>query len=199
MKTNIQADNGALESEIQEEQYIDIDFTEGEILDNTSLEAIEKETKPPARFDESSFIKELDKQGIGRPSTYATILQVLLDEKRGYCKVEDKRIVPTALGMKLSKFLDDAFSDVINIKYTAELEKELDMIAKGNMDSLDFLNTFYKNLETAIAKADPTGNNNGSKSCPNCGKPMQIRKGKYGLFYGCTGYPDCKTIESLKK
>lgn len=174
-------------------------FSKKEILQDTSLEGVEKETKPPARFDESSFIKELDKQGIGRPSTYATILQVLLDENRGYCKVEDKRIVPTTLGMKLSKFLDDSFSDVISIKYTAELEKELDMIAKGNMDSLDFLTVFYKNLETAIEKADPTGNSKNSKSCPNCGKPMQIRKGKYGLFYGCTGYPDCKTIESFKK
>ena len=173
-------------------------FIKGEILENTSLEAIEKETKPPARFDESGFIKELDKQGIGRPSTYATILQVLLDEKRGYCKVEDKRIAPTDLGMKLSRFLDSAFSDVISIKYTAELEKELDLIAKGEMDGIDFLTTFYNNLETSINRVDPSANDAGEKKCPKCGKPMKIRKGKYGLFFGCSGYPDCTTIEAIK-
>ena len=174
-------------------------FEKGEILQETSLEAVEKETKPPARFDESGFIKELDKQGIGRPSTYATIVQVLLDEKRGYCKLEDKRIVPTELGMKLSRFLDTSFSNIISIKYTAELEKELDLIARGEMDSIDFLSTFYRNLENSIEKVDPSANSAGEKICPNCGKVMKIRKGQYGLFYGCTGYPDCKTIEAIKK
>lgn len=174
-------------------------FDKDEILADTSLEAIEKDTKPPARFDESSLIKELDKQGIGRPSTYATILQVLLDERRGYCKIEDKKIVPTDLGMNLSKFLDDSFSNVISIRYTAELEKQLDLIAKGEMDSIDFLSKFYTNLEEAISKVDPSANNASAKTCPNCGKAMSIRKGKYGLFWGCTGYPDCKTIEAIKK
>ena len=181
----------------EDDQLVKETFKEGEVLKNTSLEAIEKETKPAPRYDESSFIKELDKQGIGRPSTYATILQVLLDEKRGYCKVEDKKIVPTALGIKLSHFLDDSFSKVINIKYTAELEKELDLIAQGKMDSIDFLSVFYKNLEESIAKVSPADNQ--EKVCPECGKPMQIRKGRYGLFWGCTGYPKCNKIESIKK
>lgn len=181
----------------EDDQIVRESFKEGEVLKDTSLEAIEKETRPPARFDESSFIKELDKQGIGRPSTYATILQVLLDDKRGYCKVEEKKIVPTNLGMNLSHFLDKSFPDVINIKYTAELEHELDLIAKGNMDSITFLETFYKALEAAIAKVSPESNQ--EKVCPECGKAMKIRKGKYGLFWGCTGYPECTKIESIKK
>lgn len=172
-------------------------FEKGEILQDTSLEAVEKETKPPARFDESGFIKELDKQGIGRPSTYATILQVLLDERRGYCVIEDKRIKPTELGMKLSRFLDESFPNVISIKYTAELEKELDLIAKGEMDSIDFLTSFYKNLEESILKVNPDGNT--EKICPECGSPMRICRGKYGLFYGCSTYPKCKHLESMKK
>lgn len=185
------------EEKSEDDQLVKETFKEGEILKDTSLEALEKETKPSPRYDESSFIKELDKQGIGRPSTYATILQVLLDDKRGYCKVEDKKIVPTALGMKLSEFLDNSFPDVINIKYTAELEKELDLIAQGKMDSVDFLATFYKNLEESIAKVSPADNQ--EKVCPECGKPMQIRKGRYGLFWGCTGYPKCNKIESIRK
>lgn len=185
------------EDKSEDDQLVKETFNEGETLKDTSLEAIEKETKPSPRYDESSFIKELDKQGIGRPSTYATILQVLLDDKRGYCKVEDKKIVPTALGMKLSEFLDKSFPNVISIKYTAELEKELDLIAQGKMDSVDFLSTFYQNLEESIAKVSPADNQ--EKVCPECGKPMQIRKGRYGLFWGCTGYPECNKIESIKK
>lgn len=188
----------AYSDESNDDEIVKETFEKGEVLQDTSLEAIEKQTKPPARFDESGFIKELDKQGIGRPSTYATIVQVLLDEKRGYCKLEDKRIVPTELGMKLSRFLDNSFSDIINIKYTAELEKELDLIARGEMDGIDFLSQFYQDLEASINKVDPTANSAGDKQCPNCGRKMGIRKGRYGMFWGCTGYPECKTIEPLK-
>lgn len=181
----------------EDDELIKETFEKGEVLKDTSLEALEKQTQPPARYNESSFIKELDKQGIGRPSTYATILQVLLDDKRGYCKIEDKKIIPTELGINLSHFLDKSFSDVISIKYTAELEKDLDNIANGKMDTVVFLSDFYKKLEESIEKVAP--GTSSDKKCPNCGKPMAIKKGRYGLFWGCTGYPDCKTIESIKK
>lgn len=178
-------------------QLIKETFAENEILQNTKLEALEKQTKPPARYSESSFIKELDKKGIGRPSTYATILGVLLDEKRGYCKTEDKNIVPTPLGIKLSHFLDDKFSDVISITYTAELEKELDRIANHKLNWLTFMNDFYNNLEENIKKVQPQQEQN--KICPNCGKSLKLRKGRYGFFFGCTGYPECTYIENIKK
>ena len=181
----------------EEDQLIKETFKEGEILKNTSLEAIEKQTKPQPRFNESSFIKELDKRGIGRPSTYATILGVILDEKRGYCKIEDKTIIPTSLGIKLSHFLDDKFSDVISITYTAELEKELDLIANHKLNWLTFMNDFYTNLETNINKVQPEENE--VKTCPKCGKELKIRRGRYGLFYGCTGYPDCNYLENIRK
>ena len=189
--------DGVKEVEEQNQDWIDIDFKEGEELQDTSLEAIEKETKPSPRYNESSFIKELDKKGIGRPSTYASILGVLLDEKRGYCKVEDKNIIPTELGIKLSHFLDEKFSDVISITYTAELEKELDLIANKKLNWLTFMKDFYNNLEENIKKVQPEESEN--KICPKCGKNLKIRKGRYGLFYGCTGYPDCNYIENIKK
>lgn len=189
--------NYATDEEESDNQLIKETFAENEILQNTKLEAIEKQTKPPARYSESSFIKELDKKGIGRPSTYATILGVLLDEKRGYCKAQDKNIVPTPLGIKLSHFLDDKFSDVISITYTAELEKELDRIANHKLNWLTFMNDFYNNLEENIKKVQPQ--EEGNKICPNCGKSLKLRKGRYGFFFGCTGYPECKYIENIKK
>ena len=189
--------NYGSDQDTEDNQIIKETFKKNEILKDTSLEAIEKETKPSPRYNESSFIKELDKKGIGRPSTYASILGVLLDEKRGYCKVEDKNIIPTELGIKLSHFLDEKFSDVISITYTAELEKELDLIANKKLNWLTFMKDFYNNLEENIKKVQPEESEN--KICPKCGKNLKIRKGRYGLFYGCTGYPDCNYIENIKK
>jgi len=180
-----------------DEQIIKETFRKNEALKNTNLEAVEKSTQPPRRFNESSFIKELDKQGIGRPSTYATILSILLDERRGYSKVEDKYIVPTALGIKLSRFLDERFSDVISIKYTAELEKSLDAIANNKKDKVTFLKGFYNNIVKNIAAVEPAAAEN--KICAKCGKTMRLLTGKYSKFWGCSGYPNCKYTESLKK
>ena len=171
-------------------------FNKKEVLKDTSLEAIEKHTNPPARYNEASFIKELDKLGIGRPSTFATILQIILDKNRGYTKLENKEIVPTELGIKLWHFLSTYFSNIISISYTSEMEKDLDLIATGKMDSVECLTTLYNRLIESKNKIDPVETE--TRVCPECGKPMKIRTGKYGKFWGCTGYPDCKHIEKLK-
>ncbi len=166
-------------------------FTIGEKLNNTELEIAEKQTKPPVRFSEASFIKELDKLGIGRPSTYATIVNVLLDEGRGYCSVQDKVIVPTDKGINLSHFLDKSFGDIINIGYTAEMEKDLDLIAKGKLNDIDFLRSFYTKLEDNIHKVEPIESET-NEICPECGGKLITRKGPYGYFKGCSNYPKCK-------
>lgn len=168
-------------------------FTKGEQLINTVLSNVKKETKPAPRYTEASFIKELDKQSIGRPSTFSNIVSVLLDPGRNYCKVEDKAIVPTDLGVDLSHFLDKSFGDIINVSYTRELEKDLDLIAKGKADSIDFLTDFYKKLEENINKVIGT-NSQETMTCPDCGSKMYIRKGPYGTFWGCSNYPKCKKI-----
>ena len=111
-----------------------------------SLMREEKQTKAPKRYSQSTFIKKLDKLGIGRPSTYATILKTLLDKNRNYCVEKDKVIVPTELGIILSNWLDKYFSNIINIEYTAKLESDLDLIARGKEKDIDFLNTFYQGL-----------------------------------------------------
>lgn len=178
------------EDEISKDEVVKEVFTEKEILQKTELKAEPKETTPPKRYTEATFIKELDKRGIGRPSTFATILKTILAENRGYCTLENKLITPTEKGMQLSAFLDKSFPDLINLHYTTELESDLDLIATGKKPYLDFLQEFYTKLEDSVKKVVPE-----TKICPNCGKPLVRRKSKYGTFWGCSGYPSCKYIE----
>lgn len=178
-------------------------FNISETLGNTRLKSIEKETTPPKRYTEASFIKELDKQGIGRPSTYASIVGTLLSSSRNYCNLDgkgkEKFINPSELGMKLSHYLTDSFPDLINISYTRELEKDLDLIANGKLDDIEFIKAFYEQLEASIKKVDPVSAIKVDKVCPDCGKPLVVRKGKYGEFLGCSGYPKCKHMEKIQK
>lgn len=176
-------------------------FVVGETVSHSSLEAIEKRTNPPARYKESTFIKELESKGIGRPSTFVSIVETILSKSRGYCTVEDKSIMPTDTGKALSKFLDRSFPDIINLNYTSELEKDLDLIASGKLNDVDFLTDFYTKLEASIKKVDPTGGvaQVVDKRCPDCGKNLVLRNGKFGPFLGCSGYPNCKHIEKVNK
>lgn len=171
-------------------------FVKGEKLLNTKLNCVEKQTQPPARYKEATFIKELESTGIGRPSTFATIVNTILDKDRGYCEVVDKCIVPTEKGMTLSKFLDESFPNLINVNYTSELEKDLDLIAKGKLDQIDFLNEFYNTMENTIRNMPrkPSGVVISDYRCPQCGSVMYLRNGKFGEFYGCSKYPSCKGI-----
>ena len=168
---------------------------------NPGLEITKKSTKPPVRFKEATFIKELEKLGIGRPSTYDNILDTLKDELRGYC-VEDEKgyLVPTELGMKLSNFLDDAFSDIFNLNYTAEMESDLDLIANHKLNDVDFLTELFNKLTAVIKDSYKKESVKPQavileRTCPECGKPLAERFSKYGRFVGCTGYPKCSYIE----
>ena len=184
-----------------EEKDITTDtFEIGEKIDKSNkviLEIAEKTTTPPARYKEATFVKELESRGIGRPSTFASIVETILSDSRGYCKVENKCIVPTPLGMKLSEFLDESFGDIININYTAEMEKDLDLISEGKLNQITFLNSLYKKLEEAAQKVRPTGITT-DKVCPECGAKLVLRTGKYGKFLGCSNYPNCKHIEKYE-
>lgn len=181
---------------------IKVVLPKGYVIKNGKLEGSEKQTTPPSRFKEATFIKELETRGIGRPSTYKTINDTLLSETRGYCKVEDKCIVPTELGMKLSDFLEKSFSNVISVDYTSKLEKSLDLIANGKLDMLEFLKDFYTTLEESASKfsksttqkAQPT-----NEVCPLCGAPMVLRTNKSNgqQFYGCSKFPKCKGVKQV--
>ena len=154
-------------------------------------------TKPLPRFTESSLIKELEALGIGRPSTYAKILETI--KERNYVKVNDKKFYPTEIGITTTDKLQEFFSNIINVKYTANMENELDEIANNQMDYLKVLKEFYKEFEPLVKKAfdemekkeaEETG-----EECPECGSPLVVRNGKYGPFVACSNYPDCKYIK----
>lgn len=176
-------------------------FKIGELIESPILEALEKHTNPPARYKESTFIKELESKGIGRPSTFASTVETILSESRGYCVVDNKFIVPTEKGIMLSKFLDASFSDIININYTSELEKDLDLIANDKLDEIEFLTTFYDKLNQSIKKIKFTERKSEmtDKICPDCGRNLVLRTGKFGSFLGCSGYPNCRHIEKIDK
>lgn len=154
-------------------------------------------TKPLPRFTESSLIKELEALGIGRPSTYAKILETI--KERNYVKVNDKKFYPTEIGITTTDKLQEFFSNIINVKYTANMENELDEIANNQMDYLKVLKEFYKEFEPLVKKAfdemekkeaEETG-----EECPECGSPLVVRNGKYGPFVACSNYPECKYIK----
>ena len=172
----------------------------GEILNLISIEPKQKFTSPPARYTEASLIKELEKLGIGRPSTYATIVQTL--KKRHYVKINNKKFEPTKLGFDIVNVLEDKFTNIMDIKFTADMETQLDTIADGKEEWTtvisDFLVPFLNRVSVEEKELYEKMSEN-NQICPDCGKPMQERMGKYGKFWGCTGYPECKKIINIKE
>lgn len=177
-------------------------FKMGEKLSKCKLEDVKKETKPAPRFTEATLIKELQKRGLGRPSTYASIVETVLSPTRGYAELDGKSIVPSEKGIQLAGFLDRSFSNIINLEYTSDMEKELDLIASGKKKKLDFLTEFYNTLETTVKNSPEVAGslaaNAEEKLCPLCGKTLVVRRSRFGkLFYGCD-YPRCRYTENIK-
>ena len=172
-------------------------------LKTKALDLVTKETTPPSRYSESALIKKMDELGIGRPSTIPGIISIIEDPERGYTEKEGKLLKVTEKGMRLSKFLDTWFGDVINLTYTAEMEADLDKIAEGTLNNIEFLHGFYDKLCIDIENAKnadsmkPAAKLAEGKVCPNCGKPLVYRQGKFGEFLACTGYPKCKYTEKI--
>ncbi len=158
-------------------------------------------TKPKPRYTEAKLIKELEELGIGRPSTYVKIIDTL--KERNYITLEDKKFVPTEIGILTTRKLQEYFENLINVKYTAEMEKELDDIALGEASWDKMLEDFYKEFEPAVENAftkmekDPPKET--GETCPECGSPLVIRKGKFGEFVACSNYPECKYIKKEEK
>ena len=169
------------------------DLAKGKVIKNGILSVEEKETKPPRRYSEAGLIAALEKCGIGRPSTYKTIINTLTDEKRNYTTTENKSLVPTELGISVTHYMDKNFSSLTGLNYTAELEQELDQIASGQRTKLEFFNEFYSRLVSALEKVDKDtaeGRSvfNVNLYCPECRKPLVWRKGPYGSFLACSGW-----------
>lgn len=179
------------------------DIKVGDILKLEKLLIKEDYTKPPSRFTESSLVKKLEAEGIGRPSTYATIIETL--KKREYVALEGKSFVPTALGYEIKNKLDENFPNIMNIKFTAELENELDEVAEGEKDWISLLSVFYKDLKYYIDKFKIKVEEEMSRIIESdvpcsCGKGNMILKtGRFGRYLACPNEEDgCKERISLK-
>ncbi len=170
------------------------------VLVCSKVEAKQHFTEPKPRYTEASLIKEMEKNGIGRPSTYATIIERLKD---GYVTVKDKKFIPTEAGFDVSDKLEEFFKSVVNIKYTAEMEENLDVIADGKIVWNEMLSNFWKVFSPMYDNAMKEAKKNPPKEtgeiCPECGKPLVVRKGKFGEFTACSNYPECKFIKKEEK
>lgn len=177
------------------------EFAEGEIIKNPEITPEQKFTSPPQRYTEAKLIRKMEELGIGRPSTYAITMETL--KQRYYVKVERKSFVPTEQGILTSEKLDEFFSSVINVKYTAEMEEVLDAISEGEKVWYEELRTFYNNFMPLVEYA----NEHMEKiypvyldeDCPVCGNKLVIRNGRFGRFVACSGFPKCNYIKKEEK
>lgn len=180
------------------------ELKEGELLFLKELLSLQHFTQPPARYTEASLIKALEEHGIGRPSTYAPILSTVQD--RGYVeKDEKKRLFPTELGETVNKLLVEHFPSIVDVDFTAGMEEELDEVAQGKKEWAPMLGEFYRpfaeNLEKKyeeVQKKDVVQQDTG-KICPECQAPLVVRFGRFGKFYACSRFPECKHTEPLEQ
>ena len=177
------------------------DLKENSVFKANDIESTQHFTKPPSRYTEAKLIKEMEELGIGRPSTYATTMDII--KKRGYVVIEDKKFVPTKIGIEITDKLQQHFSHLINVEYTANMENDLDKIAEGKENYIETLKNFYNEFEPSVKKAfDEMPKKEAEKTgedCPECGSSLVIRHGKYGDFTACSNFPKCKYIKSEPK
>ena len=177
------------------------DLSNVKSLNTDDIKVSEHFTKPKSRYTEAKLIQELESLGIGRPSTYATIMSTI--REREYVGVEDKKFYPTEIGFTVTDKLQEFFSNIINVKYTANMETDLDLIADGKLDNLKVLHEFYDVFESTLHEAfmnmERVGPTKTGELCPKCGSDLVVRKGKFGEFTACSNYPDCTYVKSDKK
>ena len=176
-------------------------LAEGDVLELKQLRPEQKFTQPPARFSEATLVKELEDNGIGRPSTYASIIGVLQD--REYAHKIEGRFKPSALGMMITDLLTKSFDDIIDVDYTRSLEDDLDKIEEGKTEYSRMLAEFYKKFKKDLSRAtkemiDLKKGIEIGEACDKCGKPMLKRVGKFGPFIACSGYPDCTNTREVE-
>ncbi len=172
-----------------------------DILNANEVNKEQHFTQPPSRYTEAKLIKEMEELGIGRPSTYATVIDTI--KERDYVDLVEKKFVPTKMGIETTDKLQEFFSDIINVEYTANMENDLDKIAEEKEDNIKVLNEFYDSFEPLVKKAfgemEKKAPEQTGETCPECGSPLVIRKGKYGEFTACSNYPTCKYIKKEVK
>lgn len=171
------------------------------VVSTNNVDTEQKFTKPVSRYTEATLIEEMEKLGIGRPSTYAKTMETL--RERDYVKVIEKKFHPTEVGIETTDKLQEFFSNIINVEYTATMEDDLDKIADDEADNIKVLKDFYNDFEPLVKKAFEEMEKKAPKTtgemCPECGSELVIRKGRYGEFTACSNYPTCKYIKKEEK
>ncbi len=173
----------------------------GENLDLHALKPEQHFTQPPPRFTEASLIKELEEQGIGRPSTYVPIISTIQD--RGYVEQDQRRFVPTWLGATVNEVMNKHFPNIVDTGFTAEMEHELDDVEEGRLSWTEFLHTFYGDFKETMKKAEAEMDRvqkpveELEETCPDCGRNLVIRTGRFGRFISCSGFPECSYRRSF--
>ncbi|WP_270312195.1 type I DNA topoisomerase [Vagococcus fluvialis] len=179
------------------------DLTEGEVVKSADIEPKQHFTQPPARYSEATLIKTLEENGVGRPSTYAPTLETI--QRRYYVKLNARRFEPTELGEIVNTLVVEFFPQIVDVNFTAEMEQDLDKIAIAQENWVDVVDRFYKPFAKELEKAEkeiekvqlkdePAG-----FDCEECGNPMLIKLGKYGKFYACSNFPDCRNTKAIVK
>ncbi|GCE28011.1 DNA topoisomerase 1 [Dictyobacter alpinus] len=172
-----------------------------EQLDFHGLKPEQHFTQPPPRYSEASLIKELEERGIGRPSTYVPIISTIQD--RGYVDQEQRRFVPTWLGETINEVMNKHFPDIVDTGFTADMERKLDDVEDGKRSWIEFLSTFYGDFKSSMEKAEAEMNRvqkpleETDELCPDCGRHLVIRTGRFGRFISCSGFPECRYRRSV--
>ena len=171
------------------------EFTKDEVLHPEKIDKEFHETAPPPRYNDASLIKSLEEEGIGRPSTYATIVGTI--ESRAYIERDQGRFVSTAVGVAVNDFLVANFSDIDDIPFTASMEDDLDNIANGKKKWMPMIKAFYKPFEKKLGEVGDAARvkiavEETDEKCPTCGSPLVIRTGRFGKFLACSTFPECK-------
>ncbi|MFC6180992.1 type I DNA topoisomerase [Lactiplantibacillus daowaiensis] len=179
------------------------DLSEGDVLKLSKTDPQQHFTQPPARYSEANLIKALEENGVGRPSTYAPTLDTI--QRRYYVKLEARRFVPTELGEIVNDIIQEYFPDVVNVGFTANLEEKLDATEEGQEDWVKVVDSFYQPFSKEVEKAEAGMEKIQIKdelagfNCEICGAPMVIKMGRYGKFYACSRFPDCRNTKPIVK
>lgn len=179
------------------------ELVENEILKLVKIDPEQHFTQPPPRYTEARLVKTMEEKGIGRPSTYAPTLETI--QKRGYVKLEQKKFVPTELGEIITTIMEEFFSEIVNVEFTARLEDNLDKIEDGAVQWVAVLQEFYNNFEKNLKVAEEEMKKIEIKDevsdeiCEHCGRPMVYKMGRYGKFLACSGFPECRNTKPIVK
>ena len=178
------------------------ELSEGESLKEKSVDCQQKFTEPPSRFTEASLVKDLEEKNIGRPSTYAPIIATLLERK--YISREKKLLVPTDLGFVVTELMEDYFKEIVD-GFTADMEDRLDEVEVKDLNWKEIVRDFYASLKDELEIADKAiekvelKDRITDEKCPECGRPLAVKEGRFGEFLACTGYPECKYTKPIVK